>query len=1164
MFNKVHIVRLFLVFSFPFSTNISFPQYDDIKFEHLTIADGIPGNSVWCILQDRLGYLWLGTRNGLVKYDGYTMKVYQPIPNDSTSISSRATRVLYEDRSGNLWIGASWQTEGGLNLFNRATETFTRYVHNPNDSNSLNSNPVNSIYEDKEGRLWIGTNKGLNLFDPKSNGFFHYYIEDSESFKDSTLNLEEYEPISIKAITEDPITGNLLIGSSLPGLWEFNVNTKEFSKYDLQNIHQAFNSTSISSFFAATDSSVWMSTYRGLGHFYSNNNQLNFYQIIPTTEYNPVNNFTSLIEDQSKQVWVGTYGGGLAKFDPRTESFQRLRHDNYNSNSLDGEDVRSLFEDRSGILWIGTHLWGLDKWDRKKHKFRHYSHDFRNPGSLSANWVSSICEDNSGALWIGTRSGGLNRFNPVDKRFQHFQHDPKNQYSISADDIFFIIKDTFENDIIWIGTDGDGLIKFNTKTLKSINYLHDPDDPNSISSNSIRSLLVDSWGVLWAGTLDAGLNQFDRQTGKFTRYQSNSNDPNSLSHDVVNIIYEDSEGVLWIGTDAGGICRFDPNTNKFTTYRSLAEDQDASIILFIYEDKKGNFWVGTIKTGIHLFDRVKGISIRNYTENDGLANNLVCAILEDDSGNLWVSTANGLSKFNPVMETFRNFGISDGLVGSFFNLRSAYKNKKGEMFFGSDFGLNIFHPDSVKDDPIPPQVQIANISLFNKPGERLIFDGFISELNEIILSYDQNDLRFDYVGLHFSEPTRNTYKYILQGFDEDWVDAGTQRNAVYTNLDAGEYVFRVRAANRDGVWNEEGASIKLIISPPFWATTWAYIVYAIIILSIIYSTWKLQLKRIRIKHDYEMSKFEAEKMHEVDELKSRFFANISHEFRTPLTLVFGPAKDVLEKTSDPQTKKSMGIIKRNASRLYSLVNQLLDLSKLESGKMKLEVSEQDIIPQLKGIFLSFTSFAERKKITLKFNTIEENLKVYIDRDKVEKIINNLLSNAFKFTPEGGKIDFIIERLINEVEIRITDNGIGIPKERIDKIFDRFYQVDSSHTRQGEGTGIGLALTKELVELHKGEIKVESKEGEGTTVSVQLPLGKDHLKPEEIVAIGIQEEALQVVEEIDFNFETNNGKDKTDIVVLLEMEKPLLLVVEDNLDVRIYIISHLEEDYRIQE
>jgi len=317
-------------------------------------------------------------------------------------------------------------------------------------------------------------------------------------------------------------------------------------------------------------------------------------------------------------------------------------------------------------------------------------------------------------------------------------------------------------------------------------------------------------------------------------------------------------------------------------------------------------------------------------------------------------------------------------------------------------------------------------------------------------------------------------------------------------LDPGEYTFRVKGSNNHGSWNEEGVSISIIILPPWWLTTWAYLFYAVIIIGTIYYVWKMQLRRVRIKHDYEMSRFEADKLHEVDEMKSRFFANLSHEFRTPLTLIFGPAKDIIDDTKESKTKQSAGIIKRNASRLYGLVNQLLDLSKLEAGKMNLEASEQNIMPLLKGYVLSFSSLAERKKITLSFNTIEENLNLYIDKDKVEKIINNLLSNAFKFTPEGGRIDFTVEKLIEEAEIRIADNGIGIAKERLDKIFDRFYQVDGSHTRESEGTGIGLALTKELVELHKGKIEVDSEYGKGTTLKILLPLGKDHLKPEEIV------------------------------------------------------------------
>jgi signal transduction histidine kinase/DNA-binding response OmpR family regulator len=584
----------------------------------------------------------------------------------------------------------------------------------------------------------------------------------------------------------------------------------------------------------------------------------------------------------------------------------------------------------------------------------------------------------------------------------------------------------------------------------------------------------------------------------------------------------------------------------------------------IYEDQQGNFWIGTYSHGIYLFDRDKKIPIKNITQKDRLANNQINSILEDDSGNLWIATATGLSKFDPKTRSIKNYFTSDGLEGNRYFLNSACKTSTGELLFGTSDGFIIFHPDSIKDDPFPPQVVISKVSLFNRPGEKLTFDGFISELDELELSYNENDLRFDYVGLQFGEPAKNQYKYMLENFDDNWVDAATQRNATYTNLDAGEYIFRITASNRDGVWNEEGASIRIIILPPWWATTWAYIFYTFIIMSIIYFTWKMQLKRVSVKHEFEMSKFEAKKLQEVDKMKSRFFANISHEFRTPLTLIFGPAKDVLEETNEPETKKNVGIIKRNASRLYGLVNQLLDLSKLEAGKMTLETSEQNIIPLLKGLVLSFTSLAERKKITLQLNTIEENLNVYIDKDKVEKIITNLLSNAFKFTPGGGKIEFTVEKMIKEAEIRIEDNGVGIPKDRIDKIFDRFYQVDGSHTRESEGTGIGLALTKELVELHKGKIKVESKEGEGTTLIVQLPLGKDHLKPEEIVEKEIQEETEVAIEDTELIPEIENRKGKTDIDVLLDTDKPLLLIVEDNSDVRKYIISHLEEDYRIQE
>jgi signal transduction histidine kinase/ligand-binding sensor domain-containing protein/DNA-binding response OmpR family regulator len=1143
-----------------FITEVSFPQYDEIKFEHIRVEDGLPVNSVTCILQDHFGFLWLGTPSGLVKYDGYSMIVYRFDPMDSSSISDDNIRALCEDSMGILWIGTKRR---GLNSFDRANETFKRYVHLEGDTTKLNSNTINCIYHDKAGRIWIGTDSGLDLLNNPLNNFSHYYIKKPDSIQNSKSNLTAKNLAAINSIIEEPVSGNLLIGSNLPGLWLFDLTDKSFSKYKLSNGDQKYNQVSINNFHQARNGTIWIGTNYGLVLFNQLKKQFNFYGIINSSDYYPVNDFKTVFEDQNGFIWVGTYGQGLASFNPQTKKFIRHQYDKFNSNSLYGYWIFSVYVDFTGILWTGIDTGGLDKWDKKKWKFKHYKHNPRNSNSLCENWVASICEDQNGMLWVGTE-GGLDQYDQEQNKFTHYLHDPLNSYSLSSDSVWSIVEDPDERGVLWIGTWKDGLNKFDPDKRIFTRYQNDPTNVNSLSHNSIISMIIDHEGILWIATWGGGLNRFDRKTERFKRYQHNPNDPKSLSHNKVSLVFEDKEGTLWIGTDETGLNRFDRNTETFTNYRSIIKDKLSSPINCIYEDQKGNIWLGTYNNGLHLFDRNKGVSIKNFDEKDGLASNCVTAILGDESGSLWISTSNGLSNFNPVNETFRTYGVSDGLAGVRFN-RCAIKSKSGEMLFGGADGLNIFHPDSVRDDPVSPNVVISNVSLFNRPGEKLTFEKYVAELDEIKLSYNQNDLRFDFVGLHFSEPLENLYKYTLQGFDENWIEVGTQQNAVYTNLDPGEYTFKVTAANRDGIWNEKGASIKLIISPPYWATTWANIVYGLIIIGMIYFTWKLQLKRIRIKNDYEMSKFEAEKMHEVDEMKNRFFANISHEFRTPLTLIFGPAKDIAENSDDKnQVQRNAGIIKRNASRLYSLVNQLLDLSKLESGKMKLEASEQDIIPLLKGIFLSFTSFAERKKITLKFNTIEKNLKVYLDRDKLEKIINNLLSNAFKFTPEGGEIDFTIEKMIKDVEIRITDNGIGITEERIDKIFDRFYQVDSSHTRQGEGTGIGLALTKELVELHKGKIKVESKEGEGTTVTVQLQLGKNHLKTEEIVEKQIEEILPENEELPEPLLDTKNKKEKTDIYVLLDTDKPLLLVVEDNPDVRSYIISHLEEDYRIQE
>ena len=1138
-----------LIFFF-FSQNI-FSQFTTPVFEYLSSEDGLPENSVTCILQDHLGYLWLGTQNGLVKYDGYTMKIFLPEKNDINSISNGSIVSILEDKKNVLWIG----TANGLNKFNRITETFTWYKHNYNDTNSINNSYAKCIYEDRAGRFWVGTTDGLNLFERDKQIFTRYFFSDSESILYNSP-IPDRHKLGVNAIIEEPGSENLLIGTDAIGLWEFDVGEKILSKYKFtqEGIYDE-KIGRIQSFCISRDGKIWMASWHTLSSLDLQKQKfksyLDFPILYPEKHEGSTCTHGSVIEDKLGLIWCGFWSinKGIFCLNPETEMLQqyKLYPDMPAAGSYNM--VYSLFEDNSGIIWIGTWLSGLEKWNRRKYKFRLIKNDNRDDNSISDLRVYSANYDPRGFMWFGTGKA-LDKYNLRDGIYHHYL---KNELDISPN-VYTSIIDKSGN--IWIGTDKGKLIKFNPMNKSYNFYCNDPKDSINLINKRILTLNEDHLGIIWIGTQNYGLYKFDIIKNNLIQYKHDPNDITSLSQNRVNIIFEDSFGTLWIGTNLGGLEKFDRNTGKFT-YSGL------NTIMEIFEDSNKNLWVADYTTGINLFDRKECEVTASYGLKDGLAHNAIQGILEDDHENLWIGTDVGLSKFSIEKRKFRNYTIADGLPANRF-LWPSCKDVNGTMYFNTEAGLISFHPDSIVDDQIPPKVVLSSVSLFNRPDEKLDYKGFISELKQITLPYDQNDLRFDYVGLHFSEPLKNNYKYILENFDKDWVDAGKQRNATYTNLNPGEYVFRVKAANKDGIWNEEGASIKIIILPPLWATTWAYGIYTLIAISIIYFTWRLQLKRIRIMHDYEMSRFEAEKMHEVDEIKSRFFANISHEFRTPLTLIFGPAKDISEKTQEAETKKGISIIKRNATRLYGLVNQLLDLSKLEAGRMKLEACEQNIIPLLKGIFLSFTSFAERKKIKLRFNSMEENINVYIDKDKVEKITNNLLSNAFKFTPEGGKIEFTVEKLINEVEIKITDNGIGIPKERIGKIFDRFYQVDGSHTREGEGTGIGLALTKELVDLHKGSIMVESREGEGTTFRILMPLGKDFLKPEEIIEKESNDKPEAVFEESEPAPESYREKEETEIDILPDTDKPVLLIAEDNSDVRSYIISHLEGNYRIRE
>ncbi|MGB5892936.1 MAG: two-component regulator propeller domain-containing protein, partial [Ignavibacteriaceae bacterium] len=924
-------------------------------------STSINSNIVWSICEDKTGNFWVGTDNGLNLFDRQNESFEQIYYQDSTYSQPVYEYILSLKAKGKT-ISSILQVGNNVDLtkiftIKRKTIVLTIIMYEAGYDDGWLESANGDVIAGQENNNIVSAGGHRNnriqiLADTLNIGEYRLrYVSDGgwsyNSWRETPPDHPEFWGIQVielgeeqrsigeilddkkstllnyyvGAIIEDQLTGNLYAGISN----KISILDKEKrllrEKYNIAGLKYELGE--IRSFHQARDRNIWIGHSMGMSKFNPQQNRIKLYQTVSSDTYNPENNFTNLIEDSNGLIWGNTiitnnyvYDiNGLICFDPQNDLFQNYKHDPNNSNSISSNTLWTIYKDRSGIIWVGTGWAGLNKWDRNKYKFKRFSHNPDNPDSKHFNLHSYIVEDSEGIIWFGS-DNGLNSYNRISNEFQNYMYDTKDKNNR----VYTIYKD--DSGIIWFGTPTRGLGKFNLVNGSFHFYSNDPNNSESISHNEVSFILPDENDVLWIGTW-GGLNRFDKKTGRFTRYTHDPNNSQSLSQNLVAIIYKDRRGKLWIGTNTGGLNSFDRTNESFQSF----DLEGGSSVMFIYEDRKGNFWIGTYQGGIHLFDRDKGISIYNITEKDGLANNQPFSIIEDDSGNLWIGTNNGLSRFDPQTRSIKNYFI-DGFIATDFGLISAIKTSTGEMVFGTSEGFMIFHPDSIKDDPTPPKVVISNVSLFNRPGEILTFDGFISEMDEVELLYDENDLRFDYVGLHFGEPEKNQYKYMLENFDNDWVDAGTQRNATYTNLDAGDYVFRVTACNRDGVWNEEGASLRIIIPPPFWARWWAYLIYAIILLSIIYYSWKMQLKRISIKHDYEMSKLEAEKLQEVDGMKSRFFANISHEFRTPLTLIFGPAQDVLEKTEDPAIKKSVGIIKRNATRLYGLVNQLLDLSKL--------------------------------------------------------------------------------------------------------------------------------------------------------------------------------------------------------------------------------------------
>ncbi|WP_169513408.1 two-component regulator propeller domain-containing protein [Flexithrix dorotheae] len=1161
---------------------------EEIAFEHITLKDGLSQSTPLCFLQDSYGFMWIGTYNGLNKFDGYSFAHFIPVEGDTNSISHQQINVLFEDSKQNLWIGTNG---GGLCLFNRNEENFTRFFNSPENPLSLSNDDIRAIAEDKWGNLWIGTNGGgLNkVVIPENEGV------NGALFEKYSANGESQTPLAsnhIRAITRDA-EGNLWVGSLSP------------NKSGLTKI--VFNESGENPVFK------------------------NFFHE-PENPYSLSHNFVkTLFTDEKSNIWVGTDGGGLSKFDQQKEVFKQYSVKKYKAKGLTSDFVWHIASAGKNKLWIGTKSNGLLLFDMIAETFTSYTNNPTNPESLSGNRVSALYQDKNGILWVGVNNGFINKSDLSTNKFKSVTSGYAFPNSIRNNNVWAFLEDRQKN--LWVGTDG-GITVISKNKKKYTHYYKG----KGLLDDYVRRLHLDKQGDIWVGTMN-GVSKYSAEKGTFKHFNLNVN---------VSCIKQDKDGNIWIGSWGNGILKYLPEADTFKVYTFQphgtykAENNQVWIIHF---DKQGNLWAGVKNHGLMRLNTetgefssytktIKGIPSHNiynvyfiYEDsreklwlgtNSGLfeftgAEGKICCnsayhvpgliayagILEDSEGFLWVGTNTGIARLDPETKAYTLFGIDDGLQGKELNKGAVYKDSRGKLYFGGKMGYNYFHPRQLKINTNKPPVVITDFKINNRPvksGEGSPLNTHITLTKEIVLNHKQNSFSFGFVAINFSKTQNNKYACKLEGFDKDWVDFGKMRVANYTNIEEGEYTFRVKAANNDGVWNEQGAAIKIIVEPPFWRTWWFRLgLFTICVLAVVswnrarlYSLRK-QKQRLEIeverrtkevidqKKDLETKnkalQFQKEqiaemskKVHEADQMKINFFTNISHEFRTPVTLILGPLNELSESAllkNNVSHQRLINIIDKNAHRLLRLVNQLLDLSKIESGHTTLELSKVDIVKKIKELFSSFEYRAKAKDISYHFNSPRVSFTGYADFDKLEKIIYNLLSNAFKFTMEGGKvclsINFILKSAINYLSVKVEDNGEGIAPEHLNLIFKSFYQASYGDQQgEGKGTGLGLALAYQLTKLHQGNISVESQQGIRTEFLLEIPISKSFYEDK---GITIVENNGKLNNKMYDGFDGKTGNISHNLP-FQPINTTKILIVEDNPDVQEFLKHSFEKEYTV--
>jgi signal transduction histidine kinase/ligand-binding sensor domain-containing protein/DNA-binding response OmpR family regulator len=1104
-------------------------QDQQISFGRLTVENGLSQNSVISIAQDQVGALWFATQDGLNRYDGLNFEKFDEYFDDITKPNVIRLGKVLIDRDDQVWL---------------ITKTGKLKRYNPYNFQTLEIDAVRSascIAQDQSGNIIVGTwLNGIYLIDP-SNGAVQDHLVGHAYLEGDTINV----------VIQDQ-EKNYWFGTSA-GVYvaaDIRAGLKPPASAGREKIK------SVNALAVARDGSLWIGTFQhGLFVKKKDEDLIRRYALYqPPNETSAFDDLhiLSLLVDYKDRLWIGTYGNGLFMVDEgRTQHFTQQKN---NPNSITYNDILCLFEDENHVIWCGTDGGGASLYDENLHKFSSFT-DSNVPVDIHTDVIRSIIKDSRGVVWLGTSGYGLTLYD--DKREKQWRSINSFNSDLTNDRIMCLAED--RNGKIWIGTQGGGLNIYNP-VANRLQTFYEIQTEAYLPDHTVWTIFHDEQDRHWIGTRDQGLCLFDPEKGLLKQYTPDNSNIPGVS---IRAIISQDDHTLWIGTENNGICKFDLRDEHFEIYQRYEEHPDSSLSsnliksLYLADD---HLWIGTSGGGLNVMD-LERKQVRVFTTEDGLPNNIIYAILPDENGNLWLSTNRGISKFTPPQFPVGKEGVAgvinydnyDGLQGLEFNTGAYFRDQNGQMYFGGINGYSWFKPEDIVPSK---QTSRAIISMIQVNGSAIRSDTITSRINVLRLKSNQNDISFSFSALNFSMPQRNTYRYRLMGYDEGWIESGVRNYVSYTNLLPGTYVFSVLGGNHNGIFHEHPASVTITIIAPWWRTTWAYMGAVMAIGLIAFWIYRFQHNRWMLKTQLQLEHHETERLKELDHFKTQFYTNITHEFRTPLTVILGlieKCRQYFLSNDDSRFGNATNVIQRNANRLLSLVNQMLDLSKLESKSYDNRLVNGDIVAFLKNLVALYESHAVNNGLHLSFESPLQKLVMDYDPDTIQKIVSNLLTNAIKFT-EKGYVETQLDELTVDgrrfAKIEVRDSGIGIQAEYLPHIFDRFYQVNDPDKKRLDGSGIGLALVKELLELIDGTIGIKSEPGFGTVVTVVIPIVNEAtaISPstEPPTLVEVKSEAILVEEESIADTDGN----------------PLVLLIEDNPDVLFYLTSCLNENFQL--